>query len=105
MKYSLNDNLILEAYKQGQGLREEVSNGFAKVAQKVTLIGLKLMVPAKLSDGHYIPANSVAYIQEDLLMTQQWAKQVRKADFSEKEFIVVNKANIVMVSEAVQEQV
>lgn len=86
---SLNDTLILEPYQQGQGLKEEIRNGMAFVKQKTELCGLKVLVEAKLSDGSFIPAGSTAYISEELLSTQQWAKTVRTCAGLSQKFIMV----------------
>lgn len=101
--FAINNNLILEAYKQGQGLRDEVNNGFAKVAQKTTLVGLKVLADCHL-EGRYVPKGSLAYLPEDLLMTQAWAKQIKKADFVEQDFIVVESRHIIAISEEVVER-
>lgn len=95
---SLNDTLVLEPYQQGQGLKEEVRSGFAFVKQKNELFGLKVLVEAKLSDGSFVPANSIAYISEELLSTQQWAKNIKTcAGLSEKKFILVELKYVNMI--------
>lgn len=100
MKYSLNDTFITEVYKQGQGLRAEIKNGFASVAQKSHLHGLKLLVDAKLTDGKTVPAGSVIYVAEDILSTQEWAKRIKKADFlEEQEFIMIQKQHVAAIDD------
>jgi hypothetical protein len=95
---SFNDTLILEPYQQGQGLKEEVRSGFAFVKQKSELFGLKVLVEAKLSDGTYIPAGSTAYISEELLSSQQWAKNAKTcAALGEQKFILVEMKYVNMI--------
>ncbi len=96
---SLNDFLIVEPYKQGQGLKAEVKNGFAFVKQKMELVPLKLLVEAKLTDGSYIPAGSSIYVQEEYLTTHEWAKKVKKAEsaLGSQEFIIVELKYISMI--------
>jgi hypothetical protein len=82
--------LILEPYQQGQGLKEEVRNGIAFVKQKSELFGLKLLIEAKLSDGSFFPAGSMAYISEELLSSQAWAKNVKSSSaLPGQKFIIV----------------
>lgn len=98
--YSMNDKLILEPYDHGQGLKTEIRNGLAFVQQKVNLVPLRVLVEARLNDGSYIPAGSVAYIEEDILCgkTATWAKTIRKCDaLGDQRFIVVDKQHVVMV--------
>ena len=98
--FSLNDQLIVEPYKHGQGLQSEIKNGLAFVKQKIDLIGLTLLAEARLSDGNYLPVGTVVYIPEDVLNlnTSQWAKNVRKcAALGDKEFIVVDKKHVVLI--------
>ena len=95
---SFNDILILEPYQQGQGFKEEIRGGIAIVQQKSSLFGLKVLVEAKLSDGSFIPAGSTAYISEELLSTQQWAKKMwTSAALPEKKFIKVELKYVDMV--------
>ena len=76
MKFSVNNKLILEPYTK-EGLRKEVVNGIAIPGQKDALKGLKLLMPATLSDGRHIPAGSIAYIREETLHTFDWASKPR----------------------------
>lgn len=95
--FSLNDILVLEPYQHGQGLKEEIRSGFAFVKQKSELFGLKVLTEAKLSDGSYIPAGSIAYISEELLSTQQWAKNVKTCAALTEKFILVELKYVSMV--------
>lgn len=90
MRFSLNETLIVEKYKLGQGLKPTGEDkGFAFIKQKVDIVGLKLLVEARL-DGTYLPTGSMIYIEEDKLSTQPWAKSVRKSvALEEQEFILV----------------
>ena len=74
----LNNQLILEAYQQGQGLKADISGGFAMVAQKKNIVPLKVMLDSVLADGTVIPAGSKAYLSEEDLSTQPWAKKIKQ---------------------------
>lgn len=87
---SLNDRLILEAYTDDRSLKSDVKSGFAMISQKVTLKGLKVLMNAKLNDGTIIEKNSTAFVQEELLVTQGWAKKTFKCDGLEEQFIIVD---------------
>lgn len=95
---SFNDMLILEPYQQGQGLKEEVRHGIAFVKQKSELFGLRVLVEAKLSDGSFVPAGSTAYISEELLSTQQWAKNLKSCKaLGDQKFILVEMKYVNMI--------
>ena len=95
---SFNDMLVLEPYQQGQGFKEEIRGGIAIVQQKSALFGLKVLVEAKLSDGSFIPAGSTAYIAEELLSTQQWAKNQKTcAALGAQKFILVELKYVNMI--------
>lgn len=85
---SFNNKLILEAYKHTE-IRPEGNKGWISAAQKNNLKGLKVLIQANLSDGTVVPAGSTAYLKEESLHTQQWAKNKLKCDTISSEFILV----------------
>ena len=98
MVTSYNDRLILEAYLQGQGLKAEVKSGFAMVSQKKAVIGLTLLVDANLSSGKTLNKGSIVYFNEETLVDpNSGAKSVKKSDFIEGEFIVMDFRHAVAV--------
>lgn len=90
---SLNSKLIVEAYKK-EGLRANVQNGFARLDQKLTVKGLKVLMDAKLSDGTVVEKGATAYIREESLHTQQWAQKVLESDGVSQPFIIVDASNV-----------
>jgi hypothetical protein len=96
MKTSQNDLIIMEPYKQGQGIKTEVKSGFAFAVQKTSLVGLTVLMDAKLSDGSFVPKRTKAYLREDELSTFPWAKDIKTSEALDKqEFIIVPLRNIV----------
>lgn len=91
MKFALNDRFILEAYKTDKSLQAKVSSGFATVAQKTALKGLKVLVGTTLSDGREVPAGAIAYIKEQFLHNQPWATAALDCESIKGQFIVVEK--------------
>lgn len=89
-QFSLNNRLIVEVYKTDKSLRAEVKNGFAMVDQKVTLKGLRILMPATLANGKEVPAGSIAYIKEEILHNAPWAKTPLKADTMSEQFLVID---------------
>jgi hypothetical protein len=87
---SLNNKFILESYKEDRSIKANVANGFAMIAQKTQLKGLKSLVDFKSSDGTIFPKGSTVYIREQLLQAQPWAKQVFTSDAIGEEFIIVD---------------
>jgi len=90
---SHNGKLILEAYEQ-TGLKTQIKSGWATVSQKNELVGLKVLVNALLPDGIEIVAGSLAYIKEESLSTQPWAKARYKTKDSLGEFIIANISDV-----------
>lgn len=88
MKISFNNNLILETYKGKRELKANVTNGFAMVAQKVSLHPLKVLVDAKLADGTLVKKGSTAFIKEELLFGQAWAKKEFDCPILSESFII-----------------
>lgn len=91
---SFNNRIILEAYQTDRSLRGEVKNGFALVDQKVSLKGLRVLIPAKLTDGTLIPVGSIAYIKEEFLHNTSGINKRLKSDTLKEQFIIVDIANI-----------
>jgi len=88
MRQSYGNNIVLEAYKQGQGVVSEVKGGFAFARHKNALIPLKVLVTAQLADGSLIPAGTIAVIKEDVLTSHAWAKDIRHSDSLKSDIII-----------------
>lgn len=98
---SMNNRLIVEAYKK-EGLKSSVNNGFAMIAQKVVVKGLKVLMNAKLSDGTLVPKGSTAYIKEETLHTQQWAQKALESDNVKVPFLIVDLNYVEFISPPVE---
>ncbi|MEM4601885.1 MAG: hypothetical protein QW808_03185 [Desulfurococcaceae archaeon] len=96
---SLNNKIIVEAFNNVGGLKSDVRHGFALVAQKVNIVPLNVLVTTVLSDGTVVNAGSKAYILEELLSTQPWAKQIKKIPdlLGDKECIIVDIKDVVLL--------
>lgn len=87
--FSLNNRVVVEAYKTDKSLKATVSNGFAMVTQKIALVGLKVLVEAKLADGRIVPAGSTVFIRESLLHTSPWAQSALQSDAVSAPFLII----------------
>lgn len=96
---SLNNKIIVEAFNNVGGLKSDVRHGFVLVAQKVNIVPLNVLVTTVLSDGTVVNAGSKAYILEELLSTQPWAKQIKKIPdlLGDKECIIVDIKDVVLL--------
>lgn len=94
---SLNNKLIVEAYKK-EALRTTEKNGFAFVAQKLSLKGLRILVDAHTTTGN-IPRGWIAYIKEEALHTQAWAQKPLECDSIEGPFLVVDMAFVEFIKD------
>lgn len=98
MSLSLNDFLLVSAYQPGQGLKQEIKNGFAYTKQRIDIVGLALIIDAKLKDGTFIPAGSTIYVDEELLTTSPWAKKIKRCEaLGNQEFIVLEARNAIFI--------
>lgn len=86
---SLNDLIICKPNLSAGGIKQEVSNGFAKVVQKVEIVGLEVVVNSK--EG--ISKGDTVFVKEERLVTQQWAKNVLK--LNGESVILVPKAELI----------
>lgn len=93
---SFGGKLVLEAYKHTE-VKAEIRSGWATAGQKNSLKGLKLLVDACFQDQR-IPAGSTAWLKEELLHTQPWAKNKLKCDTLSGEFILVTLNEVEYIS-------
>lgn len=96
---SLNNKIIVETFANVGGLKSEVRHGFALVAQKVNIVPLTVLVDTVLADGTSIPAGTKAYILEEALSTQPWAKQIKKIPdlLGDKECLIVDIKDVILL--------
>lgn len=90
-----SNKLLVEAYDGSKGLRQEIRGGIAFVDNKTETIGLKILADAILNNGDIVPAGSVAYIKENILIGPV-AKDIRtaKAALGDSKFIEIDLQNI-----------
>jgi hypothetical protein len=88
--FSVNDRLILESYQKDRSLKSTERNGFAMISQKVSLVGLKILIDCFTEKYGLIKKNRVAYIKEDLLFTQEWAKKTLESPALDRPFVIVD---------------
>ena len=86
---SFNNRFIVEMYKK-EALRSKEKHGFAMIDQKLSLKGLKLLVNARLNDGTVVPKDSLVYVKEETLHTQQWAQKALECEGVSEPFLVVD---------------
>lgn len=96
---SLNGRFILESYKEDRALKATVSNGFAMVAQKVSLKPLTVLadVYSPVTGQCLARRGDKAFVREAYLQSAPWAKQTFTSDNIEGEFIIAETAHIEFV--------
>jgi hypothetical protein len=99
---SLNNKFIVEPYKGDRTLKANSATGFAIVQQKVSVVGLTLLMDSVVQVGKTehdtLPKGSKIYIREELLFTQPWAKNVYESEAVEGKFIMVDAIHVEFVS-------
>lgn len=92
--FSLNNRILLEPYKADGALKTTERNGFAMITQKMTVVGLRVMMEARIKTSEHlgvvVNVGDTAYIREELLHTQPWAKKVLECSVVEGQFIIVD---------------
>jgi hypothetical protein len=96
---SLNNTILLEPYISTRKIEATVNKGLATVKQKGTMIGLKVIADAKLSDSHIVKKGSIAYFDESFLHTNQGLLKPMTCDAIEGQFIIMNIGNVVFLKE------
>lgn len=96
---SMNGRFVLESYKEDRALKATVQNGFAMVAQKVSLKPLRILadVYSPVTGQRLARRGDKAYVREAYLQSQPWAKQTFTADGIEGEFIIAEMAHVEFV--------
>lgn len=99
--FTINNRFIVEAYSSDRALKSVERNGFAMVAQKVTIVGLKLLMDAVIQDSketsRLIPKGSLVYLKEEFLHTNPGVKRIFESDAIEGKFNIVEMSNVEFV--------
>lgn len=103
MNFSLNNRLVIEAYKTDRSLQAKVSKGFATIAQKNGLKGLEILMDATLTNGDRIRAGSKAYIREEILHTASWAQNPLECDTLDRPFMIVDVSMVEFICPPIDE--
>lgn len=97
---SVNNKLILEPYKSKGKIESKVSSGFATIAQKSTLVGLKLLADGKVMIGKDmvdVQRGQIAYFPEEVLHAHDWSKKTFHLEGSEENFIIADSVYVVAI--------
>ena len=93
---TVNNKLLVRPYKDGIGLKTEVKKGVAFVRQKINLIGVELVVDAKINDKMY-PAGSKVYLLEEHFAQGQYTIERQSPDI-EGPFVIIDSMHVVAVN-------
>jgi hypothetical protein len=88
---SVNNKLVLEAYKGKGKIETKITSGFATVKQKDTLVGLKLMADGKVTIGKDmmdVKKGQTVFFSEEILHASDWSKKTYSIEGSEDKFII-----------------
>lgn len=94
------NKLLVEPYKGSGKPEAEVKSGFATVKQRSSLVGLKLMADAIVSQGSCtaeIKKGAVIYFKETDLSTMPWTKTRMTCDAIEGEFLIADYTSVVAI--------
>lgn len=98
---TVNNKLLLEPYKSKGKIEAKTTSGFATIAQKSTLIGLKIMADGNIAMGREmfieVKKGQVAYFSEEILHAHDWAKKTFNLEGSEEKFIIAESSYVVAI--------
>lgn len=97
---SINNVIIVEPYLGKRKIEATVNKGLATVKQRGTVVGLKVLVDARISDTQIIKKDSVVFLNEKYLYENQNVLTPMECDSIEGSFIILSVGYIVMVKEA-----
>ena len=99
---TVNNRLILEAYKGSGKLESKVKSGFATVKQKDTLVGLKVLADGYVNIGKdtlKVTVGQKVFFSEEVLYAYDWAKKTYNLEGSETRFIIAESVHAVAVGD------
>lgn len=95
---SMNNRLVVEPYLSDRAIKlSQNGSGFAMIQQKVSLVGLKVLMDARLqyhSETVFVSAGSTVFVREELLHSQPWAKQLLESKAVEGKFMIVDISHV-----------
>jgi hypothetical protein len=97
---SINNVIIVEPYTSKRKIEATVNKGLATVKQRVTVVGLKVLADARISDTQTIKKGSVVFLNEKYLYENQNVLTPMECDAIEGSFITLSIGYILMVKEA-----
>jgi hypothetical protein len=113
MNISLNGRYILEPYMSDHQIKATQGAGFSMIQQKISLVGLKVLVDVlgKSMDVYFngpqiqpglnpivVKKGATAWIKEEVLYTQPWAKNLYTCSAIEGKFIIVDPSFVEFVT-------
>lgn len=96
---SVNHMVVCEPYKGSKGLKSKISGGVSIIQQKTSVIGLRVLADAYISEQLTLKAGSIAYLREDILCQFQDYSTPFNSDATEEPFVLVNYSHIAFIKE------
>ena len=97
---TFNNKIFVEPYKGEKKIKAEVSGGFARIKQKSSLVGLKVLADALVSVGEKtveIKKGQTAYFEEETVYASKWATMQMECDKIEEKFAIADFSLVRMV--------
>jgi hypothetical protein len=92
---TVNNKLIVRPYKDAIGLKTEVKKGVSFVRQKINLVGVELVVDAKINNID-VKAGSKVYLLEENFATGQYTVERQSPDI-EGAFVIIDSSHVIAV--------
>lgn len=96
---SINNQILCEPYISKRKIEATVHKGLATVKQKGTVIGLKVLVEARISDTLSIKKGSTVFVHEKFLHENQSILTPMESEGVEGSFILLNAGYVLFVRE------
>lgn len=96
---SFNRKIVCEPYVSKGAIESEIKKGMAFVKQKSKVIGLKILMEAKIDEKTTLPKGFLVYILEEVLHTQTNYQKPLTCDAIKEPFVLVDFGHVIFVGE------
>lgn len=87
---SFNRKIVCEPYKAKAGLKSKINRGVAVVQQKTEVIGLKVLIDAKVDNELQLKTGDIIYVKEETLHTVKSYQNALECPDIKEPFVIVD---------------
>lgn len=96
---SFNRKIVCEPYVSKGAIQSEVKQGMSFIKQKSAVIGMKVLMDARIDDSIEIKAGSLVYILEETLHNQAAYQKPLSSTGVKEPFVLIDFGHVVFTGE------